>query len=287
MVNVQMLVKLAVLSAMVCCGQGMAQDGRSENLESINIDGAIRYWRMYVPDSYEEGTPVPLVFDFHGSGSNPARQAEKTQFEALAAREGFLVATPVGAPVPSNGGRNSWNVDLLPGDPDDVTFVRALIEKLSEQYSVDADRIFATGHSGGGRMSSRVACSLADIVAAVAPVAGIRWPEVCDPVRPVPIITFHGKQDGVNHYEVQPDSPSYWLLGVEDSLAGWVTSNQCDTSPIESPVGESRTRVSYQGCQNGGDIVFYRSEIDGHIWPDSATHLIWDFFESHPMNHDL
>jgi polyhydroxybutyrate depolymerase len=287
MMKVYLFGKLAIVSAMVFCCQTMAQDDQTENFESITVDGGTRYYRLYVPESYEEGTPVPLVFDFHGSSSNPTRQEEKAQFETLAAEKGFVVVTPKGEPVPSNGGRNSWNVDLLPGDPDDVSFVRAMIEELSELYSIDGDRIYATGHSGGGRMSSRVACSLSDAVAAVAPNAGIRWPEVCDPVRPVPIITFHGKQDSVNHYEVQPDSPSYWLLGVEDSLAGWVKNNQCNTTPIETPVSETRTRVSYQECKDGGDIVFYRSETDGHVWSDIATNLIWEFFESHPMNSDM
>ncbi len=287
MIKIDMRKQLAVMLTLVFCCHAMAQDEQSGNYESISVDEVTRYYRIYVPNSYNADTAVPLLIDFHGSGSNPERQEATAQFEPLAEEKGFIVVTPVGAPVPSNDGRNSWNVDFFPGDPDDVSFVRAMIDELRAQYAIDANRIFASGHSGGGRMSSRVACSLSDVVAAIGPNAGIRWPDVCDPVRPVPIITFHGKQDQINHYEVQPDSPPYWLLGVEDSLAGWIENNQCDPTPIETPVSESRTRVAYQDCQDGGDIVFYRSETDGHIWSDVATNLIWEFFEAHPMNSDL
>lgn len=276
-----------------------AQGEQDEPLESAVFDGVERSWRIFVPESYQTGTPTPLVLDFHGSGSNPGQQSRLSQFEALAAEEGFIVVTPKGAPVPSNGGRPSWNVDFFSGDPDDVTFVRGLIELLGDQYSIDSDRIFATGMSGGARMSSRVACSLSDIVAAVGPVAGIRFPEVCDPIRSVPIVTFHGKQDRVNHYERQSNSPAYWLLGVEDSIADWVGHNQCDATASETQISEAITRVAYQNCADGGDIVFYRSENAGHTWPGSelhasmgravtnmeisATAIIWEFFKDHPM----
>jgi len=287
MIQIYIRKQLAAVLSLAFCFQAVAQDEQPGNYEPINVDGLTRLYRIFIPESYSADTAVPLLFDFHGSGSNPARQEATAQFEPLAEEKGFIVVTPVGAPVPSNGGRNSWNVDFFPGDPDDVSFVRAMIYEISAQYTIDANRIFATGHSGGGRMSSRVACSLSDVVAAIGPNAGIRWPDVCEPERPVPIITFHGKQDAVNHYEVQPDSPPYWLLGVEDSLAGWVENNQCDPAPIETPISESRTRVAYQNCADGGDIVFYRSETDGHIWSDVATNLIWEFFEAHPMNSDM
>lgn len=277
----------------------LAQGELDEQLESAVFNGVERSWRIFVPESYEAGTPMPLVLDFHGSGSNPGQQSRLSQFEALAAEEGFIVITPKGAPVPSNGGRPSWNVDFFSGDPDDVTFIRGLIELVEGQYSIDSDRIFATGMSGGARMSSRVACSLSDVVAAVGPVAGIRFPEVCEPTRSVPIVTFHGKQDRVNHYERQPNSPPYWLLGVEDSIAGWVANNQCDATASETQISEAITRVTYQGCADDGDIVFYRSENAGHTWPGSelhasmgravtnmeisATEIIWEFFKDHPM----
>lgn len=80
----------------------------------------------------------------------------------------------------------------LPGQSVDADrFSRELIDHISAHLSVDMSRIYATGMSGGGRMSSRLACDLSDVIAAIRPVAGIRYPEDCNPTRPVPVITFH------------------------------------------------------------------------------------------------
>ena len=151
-------------------------------------------------------------------------------------------------------------------------------------------------------MSSRLACDLSKLIAAIGPVAGVRYPEDCNPSRPVPVITFHGKDDPVNHFEHQSESPGYWRMGVEDAIGGWVRNNNCAGLPTDEPVSATVSRVSYRGCERGADVVFYRSEDAGHTWPGSplakmleeigmgitnndiaATIMIWEFFESHPM----
>lgn len=37
---------------------------------SINSDGVVRHYLLHVPADYEAGTPIPLIFNFHGYGSN-------------------------------------------------------------------------------------------------------------------------------------------------------------------------------------------------------------------------
>jgi polyhydroxybutyrate depolymerase len=275
----------------------------AENHHSVSINGVERTWRLFVPDQYEQGVALPLLIDFHGTGSTPERQSQLSEFEVLAAREGFLVASPAAEFSMDGDGRLTWNVDRIAGGVDDVEFIRKLIAATTSQYSVDLKRIYATGFSGGGRMSSRLGCDLSESIAAIGPVAGIRYPEDCNPVRPVPVITFHGKNDMVNHYTHQQDSSDYWRMGVEDALRGWVTRNACIENYVADPVSATVSRLSYRGCKDGADIVFYRSENAGHTWPGSpaakalqdyglgitnseipATVLIWNFFESHPLD---
>jgi polyhydroxybutyrate depolymerase len=257
---------------------------------------------MFVPDQYEEGVALPLVLNFHGTGSTPDQQSGISEFELLAAKVGFLVASPEGKYPRKKDGRLTWNVDLSQDGVDDVRFVQEMVVKIRTKFSVDSKRIYATGFSGGGRMSSRLACNLSELIAAIGPVAGVRYPEDCKPTRPVPIVTFHGKNDRVNHYEYQPDSPSYWRMGVEEAIGGWVQNNKCAAVPTEGPASTTVSRVSYRECQAAADIVFYRSEDAGHTWPGSpyaqaleerglgitnseiaATNLIWEFFEDHPL----
>lgn len=43
--------------------------GRNEyRIESGGIE---RRYLMYLPDGYNDSSPLPVVFDFHGSGSDP------------------------------------------------------------------------------------------------------------------------------------------------------------------------------------------------------------------------
>jgi polyhydroxybutyrate depolymerase len=291
-----------VVFAVIAGNFAIAQDHVAQSVHSISINGVDRNWRMFVPDQFDSGVALPLVLNFHGSGSTPEQQAQISVIEGLAAEEGFFVASPEGIYRSEGSGRPSWNVDLSQEGVDDVRFVQKLIVEISNQFSIDPNRIYATGFSGGGRLSSRLACDLSDQLAAIGPVAGLRYPEDCNASRPVPVITFHGKNDPVNHYEYQTDSPGYWRMGVEEAISGWIQNNNCEAIPVEELVSETVIRVSYRECQDGADVVFYRSEDGGHTWPGSpyaptlaemgmgvtnseiaATDLIWEFFENHPL----
>lgn len=281
---------------------GLAGGNADDQLQSLAVNGVERQYRLYVPPSYREGRPVPLVLDFHGSGSSPRAEAALSGFETLAGEKGFLVATPAARYHRRQGNVLTWNVDRDRNGVDDVEFVRALIGHIRARFSVDPDRIYAVGMSGGARMASRLACDLSGTLAAIAPVAGVRYPRDCRPAGPVPVITFHGRQDPVNHYSHREDSPPYWRMGVEKAVSGWVHNNQCSGSPEETAITAEVTRITYRGCRDDAGVVFYRSEDAGHTWPGSpmagvleemglgktdadlpATRLIWSFFRHHPL----
>jgi polyhydroxybutyrate depolymerase len=152
------------------------------------------------------------------------------------------------------------------------------------------------GFSGGARMSSRLGCNLSKQIASIGPVAGVRYPQDCGPLRVVSIITFHGKRDRVNHYTVNENSPPYWRMGVETAINGWINNNHCNQEADSSLLEGQVTRLSYAQCHDGADVVFYQSAIAGHSWPGSkiygtgntdknipATQLIWAFFKTHPL----
>ncbi|MGO4892751.1 alpha/beta hydrolase family esterase [Flavobacterium sp. W21_SRS_FM6] len=268
--------------------------------KNIQVDNDLRQYRLFVPASYTDNTPLPLVLNFHGTSNTPDRQEALSDFEKLAEKERFIVVTPLALFTRTAGGPITWNANKKPG-PDDVNFITLLLHQLQQDWAIDNKRIYATGFSGGARMSSRLGCDLADRIAAIAPVAGLRFPTDCQPYRSVPIMTFHGEKDGINHFILREDSPVYWTMGVEDALAGWIKHNQCN-APVQTALSSSLTEFAYQGCSHHADIVFYRSTEAGHTWPGSpmaeqmlrfglgkteeslaATDLIWQFFKAHPL----
>src|SRR5690606_3753524 len=127
-----------------------------------------------VPEGYADRA-LPLVFSFHGSGGLPQSQVDTSRFDALAAQHGFIAVFPAGA-FTNSVTAGSWNANLEAG-VDDVQFVRDMIEEVAGITAVDRSRIYVSGFSGGGRISSRLACELSDVLAAAAPVAGLQYPE--------------------------------------------------------------------------------------------------------------
>lgn len=239
-----------------------------------------RGYRLFVPPGYDGRTRLPLVLDLHGSGGTSAGQAATSRFEALAAREGFLVAT-----LEADEGRR-WNVPVEDGRADDVLYVSDVIDDVASRACTDLDRVHATGFSGGARMSSLLACRLGDRIAAVAPMAGLRWPGPCDG-RPVPVLSFHGLADAQNTYDGNATGRgAEWLESVPDALAGWAAHNGCDADPLFEDEPGPLSTLRYAGCDDGAEVRLVRIDGLGHTWARDevdATAAMWAFFEQHAL----
>ena len=140
---------------------------------------------------------MPLVIVLHGAIQGNASAERMSGMSALADKEKFVAVYPQGTSMMGNA--PTWNAGNCCGyaqqkNVDDIAFLRALIGKLEKDYSIDAKRIYVTGISNGGMMSFRVACEMADVVAAVAPVEGAQNVD-CKPSAPVSVIVFHGTAD--------------------------------------------------------------------------------------------
>ena len=249
-----------------------AAPGQSER--HLTSDGRERTYLLFVPPGYDGRTPLPLVLELHGSGGTADRQDATSKFAELGAREGFLVASLQAA---AEG--NRWNVPVTSERPDDVRYVSDVIDDVARHVCTDERRVYATGFSGGARMSSLLACKLGHRIAAIAPMAGLRWPGPCEG-RAVPVLTFHGLADPQNTYDGHVASRGgEWVESVPEALAGWAKHNGCDGPPkLDDPPGPLST-LSYSGCNAEARLV----RIDGlvHAWARNevdATAEMWRFF---------
>lgn len=242
--------------------------------------GRERTYRLFVPPSYDGRTPLPLVLDLHGSGGTAAGQAGTSRFEALAARESVLVAT-----LQADTERR-WNVPVTDGRADDVAYVADVIDHVAARVCTDLTRVYATGFSGGARMSSLLACRLNSRIAAIAPMAGLRWPGPCEG-RAIPVLTLHGLADPQNTYDGHAEGRGgEWVESVLEALAGWARHNGCDAGVVvEDPPGPLST-LRYEGCKDGAEVRLIR--VDGlvHAWAREevdATAAMWAFFRGHAL----
>lgn len=269
-------------------GQGHAQTGFSDH--TLTSAGAQRSYVLYLPDN-AGNDPLPVVFSLHGSGSVPQGQMETSGFADLADQHGFAVVFPAGT-FANSGSARSWNANIETG-VDDVQFIRDMIDDVAGITSIDRSRIYSSGFSGGGRMSSRVACELSDVLAAAAPVAGLQYPDDCSVRRPIPIITFHALDDPVNRYVIGEDSRPYWRMGVETALDKWRQANGCTLANTDDRLSQRVTSYRWTDCGGGSEIHFYLTDTGRHSWPGStngnanqdinASELIWQFFSRHSL----
>jgi polyhydroxybutyrate depolymerase len=262
---------------------------------TLEIGGSTRSFIVHIPNGYDGRTPVPLVLVLHGATQSPEGAEIMSGMSAKADKEGFLVVYPGGT------GRISkiptWNAGACCGyamenHVDDVAFLSALIDKLELDYSVDSKRVFATGISNGGMMSYRLACDLAEKIAAIAPVEGAQ-DIACHPSAPVSVIVFHGTDDhlvaydgGSTPFQIGPRRSD---SSVADTVAFWVKEDGCAPAPRHEETTELHTDF-YSACRDANAVELYAIQGGHHAWPGTrisgnsvpATEIIWAFFAKHP-----
>lgn len=270
---------------------------------TINVDGLDRTYTVRLPSSYTGSVPLPLVIAMHGGFGSGTQLETQSQLTVKGEEAGFIVVYPDGYPSLIN--IRTWNAGGCCGyamnqDIDDVGFIDAMLDVLISTYTIDTQRIYATGMSNGGFMSYRLACELSGRIAAIAPVSASMTIAACQPSRPVPVISFHsyldgsvpyqgGIGDGVsNHYNSPQDS----VLNAFAAHAGCAVLN--DTLQHDNIM----TVIRWHECDCLAEVITYRTQDGGHSWhggngtgpgdPPStavdANDLMWDFFQEHVLD---
>ncbi len=259
---------------------------------SMSFGGRERTAAVHVPALVRPDVAASVVLNFHGFTSNAAEQAALSKMNDKADQEGFVVVYPEGLDA-------SWNAGACCGESeateiDDVGFVGALLDELERRLCVDTRRVFATGMSNGGFLSHKLACTLSDRIAAVAPVAGVLGEPTCTPSRPVPVLHTHGTLDTLVPYigDVVKGFPS-----VRATLDGWASRNGCEPTAVEFYRNREAHCEAYPKCAAGSEVVLCVVDGGGHTWPGGmhvpalgytsisldATDRIWRFFQKHPL----
>jgi len=181
-----------------------------------------------------------------------------------------------------SGGQGRDEEAKKPAPADDVEFMNQMLDQIATKASVDSARIYATGLSEGGFMAMRVGCALADRVAAVAPV-GAAMPKtmICLPSRPIAIVMINGTSDPVvPHGGGTEHNLQLPVISVEDTAKAWAKIDRCAEKPAQSKLparekGGMETKVqTYDGCQQGAQVISYSIKGAGNTWPGGEQYQV-------------
>lgn len=295
-------INIAVVLLLSCKSDGYLTKPTGVFYQSTSFDNLDRDYILYVPSTYDENSSLPLVFNLHGGAMTARDQMEQvSDMRSLADSENFILVYPQstnenGIPIWNLGGENSKATDV-----DDVGYISHLINKISNFYSINLDRVYVVGFSNGGYLSFELACKLSEEIAAFASVAGHMFIDTyneCMPTHPTPFLSINGTEDNYEGIE------SYYL-SIENSNNYWIEYNKTDLIPVISDIEDINTfdgstvqLFSWINGKNGVEIDHYKILGGGHSWPSLNTNsdkdmsngdidsnkIIWEFFSRFDIN---
>ena len=242
--------------------------------KSVVFQGLTRTWFEHVPASYNGSHPVPLVLALHGFNDSGDQFAATSEWIPKADAAGFIVVFPTGGnPVYKVFGWHAW---AMPGEaPDDGSFLLALIGQLKKDYHIDPARVYMTGFSNGGGMTSTFAELHAGVLAGIAPVSG-GWVDrfgppgaPVQPDAPVPVWIWRGTEEKGEKTSQEIAQMDYRQIQF------WVTANG-----DQNPSRAYRQRPYTTNIYRGGKAEVRYTTIEGadHGYQPGTAEKIWDGF---------
>ncbi len=308
---------------------------------SMVWDGITRYYEVYLPSVLPANPPMVLML--HGTQKTTSDDAEPIitlnwGWQSVADQYQFILVKPASTYDP-NSSQWNWNAYCMDGGndcgsfgwdggafsyaegcgstdsecPDDIGFLRALIQNLTAQYSVNPNMVYVAGFSSGAQMAERVGVELSNLVAAIAPGSGqmegqqLAPPPVFQPgpsVAPISVQEWQGTKDTelppCNYGKTSYSGVVFYLDTVDDTFNYWTGSkaNSCTvfqtTQPLclndepnymndaPTPGMPGLTGNVATGCADNVTVQFIWEVDVPHSWQTKYDTARWQFFAANP-----
>jgi poly(hydroxyalkanoate) depolymerase family esterase len=296
----------------------------AENLTTgsyTNAAGTLAY-ELYVPASYQAGTPVPLVVALHGCTESADQFRQLSRFDEVAAAKGFIVVYPEQSK--SANQQTCWNwfkTEHLNRDAGEPSLIAGITDWVKQHYSIDSHRTYVAGLSAGGAMASVMGATYPDVYAAIGVGSGCEYGagaacagyQSADPeqagqqaykamgahARAMPFVIFQGDQD-----TTVPPINADQNVRANQVTADWADDGTENGSVPTPPSKADGGQVSggrsyttkYYSDGHGNELgQLWVVQGMGHAWSGgnpavqyadpagpNESAAMYDFFASHP-----
>lgn len=258
-----------------------------------------RIYKVYIPDNYVPGTPVPLVVMLHGCSQNADSFANATKMNIYADARTFIAIYPQQASADNT--LKCWNW-FAPqhqargsGEPAEIA---GIVDTVKSQYSIDNTHVYVMGFSAGAAMSVIMGATYPDVFAGIGVHSGLEYKAATSQIggflamtsggpdpdnqgivaynamganaTRIPVIVFHGSADFTVNAVNGEQVISQWAQ-TNDLADDGMDDNNVDDLPEQTipgviPGGRSYTQLVYE--DGTGQVVMEKYEVSGmgHNW---------------------
>lgn len=237
--------------------------------------------RVYIPDNLPDAAPLVVVL--HGCTQSAAGYDHGSGWSRLADQEGFALL------FPQQQRSNNSNLCFNWFQPKDTTrnrgeahSIRQMIETMVVAHALDRGRIFVTGLSAGGAMTSVMLATYPEVFAGGAIIAGLPYgaantlPEAFDRMR------GHGLPSRRELQQLLRRASPH--KGPWPSISVWHGS----TDPIVSPSNADATIGQWLAVHQVGAQPARKEIVDGHsrqVWCDAGGRSVIEQYSISGMGH--
>jgi polyhydroxybutyrate depolymerase len=253
----------------------------------VQWDGQERTFYAFNEKAFAGKKPVPVLFVLHGGGGTADKLSRvmKYSYEKHAQKDGFVVIYPQGQNNYWNDGREISQTKH--SGADDVGFLNSLINYAIKNFNADPKRVYFTGLSNGGFMTTRMAIEKSDRIAAIAPVIStmsVEASKLPKPSSPISVLMINGTEDPLVPYN-GGDIKIFRrtrgkCISTDKTMEYWVKHNGCKTTPKTFSLPDSNTGdgittevFTWSGGKNNSEVVLYKVIGGGHTLPGGVQYL--------------
>lgn len=246
--------------------------------DTVQASGGNRTYRLWVPANYTGTTPLPIIVNYHGtSGDSQGIDDFSSNLSQRANARNYLVVAPQAQT--GNGATIRWTVPGFGKEPDDIQFTGAMLDKIAAEFCIDPKRVYATGFSSGGAMTTNIACFASDRFTAVVPGGGVNLIDPSCQKAPIPMYAYHGTKDDTAFFNGIDDVPATpnpataataaFFGSVEQVMTFWAKGNGCQAAFTDTALAPDATLRVWQGCAAPTQLLLAIG--GGHTFPGGTT----------------